>query len=65
MEEEMWLARDENENLHLHDTKPRKDTRRGMWISLELCHYLIYPDKFPEVQWSDNEPTKVKLTIEK
>ena len=65
MEQEMWLARDENDNLHLHDTKPRKDTRRGMWISLELCPYLIYQDKFPEVQWSDNEPTKVKLIIDK
>ena len=65
MEQEMWIARDENENLHLHDTKPRKDTRRGIWISLELCPYLIYPDKFPEVQWSDEEPTKVKLVIEK
>lgn len=61
----MWLARDENENLYLHDTKPKKDTRRGIWTSLELYPYLIFPDKFPEVQWSDEEPTKVKLVIEK
>lgn len=65
MEQEMWLARDENENLYLHDTKPKKDTRRGIWTSLELYPYLIFPDKFPEVQWSDEEPTKVKLVIEK
>lgn len=64
-EQEMWLARDENENLYLHDTKPKKDTRRGIWTSLELYPYLIFPDKFPEVQWSDEEPTKVKLVIEK
>ena len=35
-EQEMWLARDENENLYIHDTKPKKDTRRGIWTSLEL-----------------------------
>ena len=62
---EMWLARDESGDLYLHDAKPIKDTQRGIWESLELCPYLIYPDSFPEVKWSDAEPTKVKIVIEK
>ena len=29
-EQEMWLARDENENLYLHDTKPKR-TQGGVY----------------------------------
>ena len=65
MSMEMWLARDENGNLYLHDTKPTKDKKRGIWESLELWPYLIYPDSFQEVQWLDEEPTKVKIVIDK
>ena len=62
---EMWLARDEDGNLHLHSTNPRKNTMMGMWESLELCPLLIYSDNFGEIKWSDEEPTKVKLVIDK
>ena len=64
MKEEMWLARDENGDLWLFTQKPSKvkdkwagilGTRRG-----ELSRTM-----FPEVKWSDNEPTKVKLEIVK
>ena len=43
----------------------KKDTGEGMWISDNYNPYLIKPDLFPEVQWSDDEPTKVKLVIDK
>ena len=36
-----------------------------MWISDNYNPYSINPDLFPEVKWSDEEPTKVKLVIEK
>ena len=66
MEEEMWLARDEDDTLYFHGTsKPKKDTKKGIWKSDELTPYFINPDSFPEVQWSDKEPTKVKLVIDK
>lgn len=64
MEQEMWLARDKDETLWLFTQKPSKlkdrlagifGTRRG-----ELPRTM-----FPEVQWSDEEPTKVKLEIVK
>ena len=64
MEQEMWLARDKDETLWLFTQKPSKlkdrwagilGTRRG-----ELPRTM-----FPEVQWSDEELTKVKLVIEK
>ena len=64
MEQEMWLARDKDGTLWLFTQKPSKlkdrwagilGTRRG-----ELPRTM-----FPEVQWSDDEPTKVKLVIVK
>ena len=65
MEQEMWLARDENGALYFHGiSKPKKDTGEGMWISDNYNPCLI-PDSFPEVKWSDDEPTKVKLEIVK
>ena len=65
--EEMWLARDENGALYFHGiSKPKKDTGgEGMWISDNYNPYPINTDSFPDVQWSDEEPTKVKLVIEK
>ena len=64
--EEMWLARDENDSLYFHGySKPKKDTGEGMWISDNYNPYLINPELFPEVKWSDDVPTKVKLVIDK
>ena len=64
--EEMWIAMDENGSLYFHGySKPKKDTWKGMWISDNYNPYLINQDLFHEVQWSDDEPTKVKLVIDK
>ena len=66
MEEGMWIARDENDVLYFHGiSKPKKDTREGMWISDNYNPYPINTGSFPEVKWSDDEPTKVKLVIVK
>ena len=66
MKEEMWLARDRDGSLYFHGiSKPKKDTGEGMWISDNYNPYPINQDSFPEIQWSDDEPTKVKLVIEK
>ena len=63
---EMWLAMDENGALYFHGiSKPKKDKGEGMWISDNYNPYPINPDSFLEVQWSDEEPTKVKLVIDK
>ena len=51
--------------LYLYLREPQKVT--GQWnVSDLLPGYIKLGDTvFPEVQWSDEEPTKVKLVIEK
>lgn len=61
---EMWLARDKDDRLHLYrGEKPQKSFWNWPKRSYDFC---TLPYKwFPEVQWSDEGPTKVKLVIEK
>ena len=64
MEQEMWLARDKDGDLAMYELKPFKDERAGQWTV--GGQYVFLPDNwFPEVKWSDDEPTKVKLVIDK
>lgn len=65
MEEiEMWLARDEDESLYLYyGQKPVKGLYS--WYNGITGYCEIKKSSFPEVQWADEEPTKVKLVIEK
>ena len=62
--EEMWLARDKNDDLYLFiDGKPEKV--ENLWLNVDGDFIQIDSRLFPEVQWSDEEPTKVKLVIER
>ena len=64
MEQEIWLARDENGSLWLYGYKPQK--YNGIWLYRFTEPVLpIDNSLFPEVKWSDEEPTKVKLVIDK
>ena len=65
MEEiEMWLARDESGSLHLFACKPKKYAK--IWLSkLGVSYLSLDRGLFPYVRWSDDEPTKVKLVIDK
>ena len=64
MEKEMWLARDEDESLYLYyGQKPVKGLY--CWYNGTTDYCEIKKSSFPEVQWSDDEPTKVKLVIDK
>ena len=62
---EMWLARDKDNDLYLFIgiEKPKKEGEQWFWV----CSEIVKLDNslFPEVQWNDEEPTKVKLIIEK
>ena len=62
--EEMWLARDEDGELSMYENRPFKDKRAKQW-ALGGDWVFLPENWFPEVKWSDDEPTKVKLVIEK
>ena len=63
--DEMWLTRDEDNTLGLSiGDKPIK--QKTMWtISNNTLFIKLDSSRYPEVQWSDEEPTKVKLIIDK
>ena len=71
--EEMWLARDKDDGLFLYsEEKPLKNKAVGVWridgtesLTTSMGYVQLRNHLFPEVQWSDNEPTKVKLVIDK
>ena len=59
---EAWVARDMDGKLFLYRDKPIKD--KFVWYSPGF-HLALASASFPEVKLSDDEPTKVKITIEK
>lgn len=65
--EEMCLARDRDGRICLYiGEAPYKTLHFSFWLRDkigEVC--LLKRDSFPEVKWSDSEPTKVKLGIVK
>lgn len=62
--EEMWLAREQNGVLVLFfREKPEKKV--SQWNNQIDSWIEIDKRLFPEVKWSDAEPTKVKLEIVK
>lgn len=61
---EMWLARDKNDDLYLFiDEKPEKI--ENIWLNVDGDFIQIDSSLFSKVKWSDEEPTKVKLVIER
>lgn len=58
----LWAARDKNGKLYLFREKPIKDN--FVWYSPYGFSLAILSTSLPEVQWSDDEPTRVKITIE-
>ena len=71
--EEMWLARCKDGSLILYtEEKPSKIEALGTWmirgtdaLYTSMGYVRLRKHLYPEVKWSDNEPTKVKLVIEK
>lgn len=63
VEIEAWLARDYNGSIYMYINKPKKldDT----WSLHSFCFFKLDDSLFPEVKWTDDEPTKVKLIIDK
>lgn len=61
---EMWLARNKDGDLAMYENKPFKSKLAEQWICSGWFEFLP-KDRFPEVQWSNEEPTKVKLIIDR
>ena len=61
---DLWIARNKNGSLFLFvEEKPYKE---GDWWEIFSYQYFGMDDSlFPEVQWSDAEPTRVRLVIAK
>ena len=64
---ERWVARDKDGTLYLYFGKnpPKKEETENLWDYNDDSFIKIDGSLFPEVQWSDEEPTKVKLVIDK
>ena len=61
---EMWLARDKDDRLHVYrGEKPKRFLKT--WSNSSFDVSPLPRHWFPEVQWSDEEPTRVKITIKK
>ena len=58
---EGWVARDEDGRLFLFLIEPQKAI--GQWIGSRYIR--LGSAFFPEIQWSDDEPTRVSITIKK
>ena len=55
-----WVARDEDGSLYMYIDKPEKMS--GNWYAPK--GYMVLNDSlFPEVQWSDEEPKGIELSI--
>ena len=63
VEIEAWVARDDDGSLYMYTAKPKK--RSYNWYAPKVGYVKLDDSLFPEVKWSDEEPTKVKLIIEK
>ena len=63
---EAWLVRDKDNTLMLViGAKPVKLFQIAWGYSPKGNSMELDSELFPEVQWSDEEPTKVKIIIEK
>ena len=51
-----YLARDESGELWTHSYPPTKQGNK--WCSISYVK-RIYNDNFPEIKWTDDEPTKI------
>lgn len=59
---QLWIARDENDNIYLFREKPKK--KIDIWQNQGTRYPMrINRDLFTEVKWEDDEPRLVKLVL--
>ena len=56
-----WVARDKDGSLYMYPNKPKKHS--DYWYAPEVGCTKLDDSLFPEVQWSDEEPKEIRLSI--
>lgn len=56
-----WVARDYDGSLYMYTAKPKK--MRDNWYASKVGYVKLDDSLFPEVQWSDEEPKEIRLSI--
>ena len=55
-----YLSRDKDGALYAFDSSPVKTEESGLWdVCLDLDSEHIQNDNFPEIKWSDADPTEI------
>lgn len=62
---ERWVARDKDGTLCLYVGKEPPKKEKSVWDAEYDDFIELDGSIFPEVQWSDTEPTRVRLVIDK
>ena len=57
----VWLARDKDGSIFMHNNKPKKYSIDSIWMS----DYFVKLNKeeFPSVKWEDGEPTEAYIIL--
>ena len=59
-----YLARDKDGALYAFDSSPVKTEESGLWdVCLNLDSEHIQNDNFPEIEWTDDEPTRIDVLL--
>lgn len=56
-----WVARDYDGSLYMFPDRPKKMS--DYWYAPEVGYMKLDDSLFPEVQWEDEEPKEIKLSI--
>lgn len=60
-----YLARDENNDLFAYEGAPSKVDDFGVWgVYVLFKHEHIGNDNFPQIKWSDSQPTSIESVIQ-
>lgn len=59
-----WLARDKNNELYAFKGTPKKYESLADWNTGVRNYSLIKKDNFPQIKWTDNEPTSIESVIQ-
>lgn len=56
-----WVARDYDRSLYMYTAKPKKTS--DFWHASGVGYIKLDDSLFSEVQWSDEEPKEIRLSI--